>query len=58
MISIDPYLTEFISGNWKTLTLLFTILVGLAKVSPWTWDEKVLDVIIAPFKTLFDKIAK
>jgi len=56
MFSLDPYLDEFIAGNWKTLTLLFGILVGLAKVSPWEWDEKVLDVIIAPFRTMFSKL--
>ena len=56
MIALDPYLTAFISGNWQTLTLLFGILVGLAKVSPWKWDEKVLAVIISPFQIMFDKL--
>ena len=56
MISLDPLLEQFIAGNWKTLSLLFAILIGLAEVSPWTWDEKVLNVIIAPFRKLFGQL--
>jgi hypothetical protein len=57
MINIDQYLIEFVKYNSFTLTALGGVLIGLAKISPWKWDEKVLDVIIAPFKTLLDSLA-
>ena len=57
MTPFDPILIDFLNG-WKvTLGILFSILVGLAKISPWKWDEAVLDVIIAPFKALLDTLS-
>jgi hypothetical protein len=56
MTGIDQYIIDFVSGSTMTLSALFGILVGLAKISPWTWDEKVLDTIIAPFKTILDSL--
>ena len=58
MISLDVYLEAFIVGNLKTLALLFGVLIGLAKVSPWTWDEKVLQAIVAPFQALFGGLSQ
>jgi hypothetical protein len=55
-MSFDSYVIEFLTGNSITLGIIFTILIGLAKISPWTWDEKVLDIIIAPFKTILDSL--
>lgn len=55
--SFDPILIEFLNGNKITLSLLFGILVGLAKITNWTWDEAVLDVIIAPFKSVLDTLS-
>lgn len=57
MIALDPYLMEFLRGNAMTLGALFTILIGLAKVTSWEWDEKILDVIIAPFKSILDTLS-
>jgi len=49
MISIDAYLLEFVKGNWMTLTMLYMILRGIAKVSPWKWDEVIVDTIASAF---------
>ena len=56
-MNFDPILLDFLAGNKISLGLLFGILVGLAKISSWTWDEAVLDVIIAPFKAIFDTLS-
>ena len=52
MISLDTYLIEFLKGNWVTLGLLFAILKGLAEISSFEWDNKLLDLIkaaVSPF---------
>lgn len=53
----DQYLIPFLNGNKYTGMLLFGILIGLAKVSPNTWDEAVLNAIVAPFKAVFDALS-
>ena len=45
MFSCDFYLIEFFKANYLTVGLAFVILNGLAKVSSWEWDEKILAVI-------------
>lgn len=55
--SFDPILLDFIDGNKYTIGIFFSVLIGLAKVTPWTWDETVLDVIIAPFKSVLDTLS-
>jgi hypothetical protein len=57
MYSFDPILLEILDGNKITLGIVFGILVGLAKISPWKSDEKILDVIVAPFKALLDTLS-
>jgi F0F1-type ATP synthase membrane subunit a len=54
---LDQYLIPLMKGNIYTGMLLFGILVGLAKISPYTWDEAVLNAIIAPFKSVFDALS-
>jgi F0F1-type ATP synthase membrane subunit a len=53
----DQYLKPFLEGNMYTGMLLFGILIGLAKISPWTWDEGVLNAIVAPFKAVLDALS-
>ena len=57
MFALDPIVLELLDGNKITLGIMFAILVGLAKISPMTWDEAVLDVIIAPFKAILDTLS-
>ena len=53
----DQYLIPWLEGNAYTLVILFGVLVGLAKISPCTWDEAVLNAIIAPFKSVMDALS-
>lgn len=46
MPHFDEYLIEFFKYNYLTVGSVFLILRGLAAASPWTWDEKLLDVIV------------
>lgn len=52
MISLDAIVIDFVSKNFLTIGLALAFLKGLAQVSPWTWDEKVVDLIAAMFTTL------
>lgn len=52
MINFDPILIEFVSQNWLTLTVLFTILKGLAKITPWAWDDSVVSLFMGVFKSI------
>jgi len=49
---MDAVLLEFVSKNFLTIGLVVMFLKGLAQVTPWTWDEKVVDLISAMFTTL------
>lgn len=49
MISIDAYIMDFLKGNLLTVTAAYMILRGIAAESPWTWDEKIIDVIASAF---------
>lgn len=42
---MDAYLTQFLSDNMLTIAMCLVLLKGLAEVSPWKWDEKIIDVI-------------
>lgn len=42
---MDSWLITNIGNNIITITIALTVLKGLAEISPWSWDEKVIDVI-------------
>ena len=44
MFSADKILLEFIGNNIISMGVLFVLLRGLAEISPWTWDEKVVAI--------------
>lgn len=52
MISMDAILLEFMSKNFLTIGLVMMFLKGLAQVTPWKWDEALVDLISAMFTTL------
>ena len=54
---IDQFIIDFIKTNPVSIGIAFAILFALAKESPWTWDEKLLDIIVSPFKTLVDSMS-
>lgn len=46
---MDKYILNFISENTLTLLFIYTLFMGIAKVSPWKWDEKIMQVIAEAF---------
>lgn len=53
---IDAIWVNFIKENPYTFSAVFGILWALAKASPWTWDENILNIIVAPFKNITDML--
>lgn len=45
MINLDPYVTSFVSGNWLSLTVLLTLLKGIALITPSTTDDKIYTLL-------------
>lgn len=41
MIKLDPYIVDFISGNWMAITILLGLLKGMASITTSTTDDKV-----------------
>jgi len=51
----DGILLMFLDNNKISLALLFSILLGIAKVMPGTWDEKLISAIFGPIKAMMRK---
>ena len=41
MISLDPYIIQFVAGNVLALTLFLALLKGIAKLTKSVWDDKI-----------------
>ena len=48
MFSIDPYILEFIGGNWLAIGVALILLNGLCEIIPGEIDDK----IVAVFKRM------
>ena len=48
-LQIDNLIFEFMKNNGLTVMALYMILRGIAAESPWTWDEKLVDIIGSAF---------
>jgi len=55
MVSMDAYVIEFVKNNVITIGLMVMFLKGMAQITTWTWDEKIVDLIQAMFTTLTPK---
>ena len=42
---MDAIIAKFISENILTIGIGLVVLKGLAEISPWAWDEKIVDII-------------
>ena len=42
---MDAIVTKFLAENMLTIAVSLAVLKGLAEVSTWTWDEKIIDII-------------
>ena len=49
MISIDTYITEFITNNYITITLILGILKSIAIETSWAGDDKIVQIITGMF---------
>ncbi len=45
MINTNLYIVEFISGNWMAMTILLTLLKGIAMMTKSTVDDKVVTML-------------
>lgn len=45
MFSADPYVMEFIKGNWLSLSMLLALLKGLAVLTVSVHDDKVVTLL-------------
>jgi len=49
MINLDPYIIEFISNNWITMTLVLGILKIIAKLTPNIHDDSIVTLLSGIF---------
>ena len=45
MISIDPYVIEFVGGNWLSISLALILVDGLAELTKGEGDNKVVAIL-------------
>lgn len=51
-MNYDGIIVEFVSNNYLTLTLVFTALKGIAKITPWAWDDSIVSLFLGAFKSI------
>ena len=52
MIALDQPLMEFVSLNWFSLSLALGILKVLAKLTPWSHDDSIIQMISGLFSQI------
>jgi len=52
MLKSDPYILEFVSGNFLGITLVIAFLKGIAKITKSTVDDKVVTLIQNVFASI------
>jgi hypothetical protein len=40
-MNLDPYILDFVSNNWLAMTILLTLIKGIAILTPSTKDDKI-----------------
>jgi len=45
MITLDPYILEFVANNWLAMTVILTLLKGISLLSPSTTDDKIYTLL-------------
>jgi len=48
----DSVIVEFISNNYLTMTIAFTLAKGVAKVTPWAWDDSIVSLLFGAFSSI------
>lgn len=52
MINMDPIIIEFVTKNYLALTLFFILLRGIAKMTPWAWDDSLASLLVGALKAV------
>lgn len=52
---MDTILMEFLSNNWQFLLLVFYVAEKVVKLTPWKWDDILIDAICKPLTELINK---
>ena len=47
---MDQIIVRFATENYLTLTLAFALLKGVAKITPWAWDDSIVSLFFGIFK--------
>ena len=47
---MDQAIVQFATENYLTLTLAFTLLKGVAKITPWAWDDSIVSLFFGIFR--------
>ena len=52
MIYCDKIIMEIVSQNWLTITMTLAALKGVAKITPWAWDDSLVSLLFGVFKNI------
>ena len=55
---MDQEILHFVTENYLTLTLAFTLLKGIAKITPWAWDDSIISLFFGIFRSIRDNNQK
>lgn len=51
-MNFDTIILNFVSDNSLTLMVSFATLKGIAKITPWAWDDSVISLFAGVFKSI------
>jgi len=51
-MNFDSVIIEFITNNYLTLTIAFTMLRAVAKITPCAWDDSIVSLLFGAFKSI------
>jgi hypothetical protein len=49
MIALDQYILDFVSQNWLAMTVLLTLIKGIAVLTPSATDNKIHELLSGLF---------
>lgn len=44
-MALDTIIVQFVTDNYLSLTMAFTVLKGVAKITPWAWDDSLMSLV-------------
>ena len=49
---MDQIIVQFATENYLILRLAFTLLKGVAKITPWAWDDSIVFLFFGIFQSI------